>query len=158
MNDLHIDISNLISTAQRRLIAAVPHMIDYADKEELKNNRLPASLKNSQINIYALWKRDKPENKWELMYIGQRSFKSGWTRVEQHLFSTPEGTQSKLKEVRTAIESGAQIGVTAILVEPDSMRLSVEEELINRNSQSKDKLLWNKKARAKLSKVRRSEV
>ena len=102
--------------------------------------------------MYALWRRTEADGKWELMYIGQRSHKSGWSRVEQHLFSTPQGTQSKLREVRTAIQSGAQMGVTAILIEPDSMRLSVEEELINRNSSSDGHLLWNRKGRANVPK------
>lgn len=74
----------------------------------------------------------------------------------QHLFSTPQGKKSKLQEVRAAIESGAQMGVTAILVEPDSMRLSIEEELINRNSLSVGHLPWNRKARAKASKRKSS--
>ena len=153
MSDLHIDISALITTAQKRLLTATPHTIDYVEKEALKKSQLPSSLKSSPINIYALWRRESVDSDWELMYIGQRSFKSGWSRVEQHLFATPQGTQSKLKEVRAAIESGAQIGVTAIRVEPDSMRLSIEEELINRNSQSAQQLLWNKKARAKPTRV-----
>ncbi len=153
MSDLNIDIGALIAAAQEQLLTSAPHAIDYVDKEALKNNQLPSSLKNSPINIYALWKRDEPEADWELMYIGQRSFKSGWSRVEQHLFSTPQGTQSKLKEVSAVIATGAQIGVTAVRVEPDSMRLSIEEELINRNSQSDRQLLWNRKARAKPSKA-----
>ncbi|MBK6567658.1 hypothetical protein [Candidatus Aalborgicola defluviihabitans] len=154
MNNLSIDISALIDAAQERLLASTPCLIDYSDKKTLKNNQLPSSLGGDSINIYALWQRNTSNEKWELMYVGQRSFKSGWGRVRQHLFSTPSGTQSKLQEVRAAIESGAQVGVTAILVQPDSIRLTVEEELINRNSLSETHLLWNKKARAKVSKPR----
>lgn len=157
MDALRIDISALIASAQERLLGSVPCPIDYVDKEALEKNKLPSSLRKTPINVYALWKRIGSEERWELMYIGQRSHKAGWSRVAQHLFSTPLGTQSKLQEVRAAIESGAQIGVTAILVEPDSMRLSVEEELINRNSTSDGHLLWNRKARAKVPKRRRSE-
>ncbi|MDH1013037.1 hypothetical protein N5J43_29280 [Pseudomonas nicosulfuronedens] len=155
MDALRIDISTLIAAAQERLLAAIPCLIDYVDREILENNELPPALGKASINVYALWKRAGADAKWELMYIGQRSHKSGWSRVAQHLFSTPMGTQSKLQEVRAAIRSGDQIGVTAILVEPDSMRLSVEEELIKMNSSSTDHLLWNRKARAKI-KTRRS--
>lgn len=45
---------------------------------------------------------------------------------------------------------------TAILVEPDLMRLAVEEELINLNSKQLGDLPWNKKARAKPSKRERT--
>jgi hypothetical protein len=154
MDALRIDISPLIAAAQDLLLSAVPIPIDYVDQKALENNELPSSLGKSPINIYALWKRTGPDRDWELMYIGQRSHRSGWSRVQQHLFSTPQGTQSKLREVRAAIEAGAQMGVTAILVGPDSMRLSIEEELINRNSTSDGHLLWNRKARAKVPKTR----
>lgn len=157
MDTLRIDISVLISAAQDRLLGSAPCLIDYVDREALEKNVLPPSLGKTPINVYALWRRGGSEDKWELMYIGQRSHESGWSRVAQHLFSTPRGTQSKLQEVRGAIKSGAPIGVTAILVEPDSMRLSVEEELINRNSSSDSHLLWNRKARAKVPKRRRAD-
>lgn len=156
MEPLQIYISALIATAQKRLLKSAPVLIDYTDRTALEKNELPSLLGNSQINVYALWKRANANEEWELMYIGQRNRKSGWSRVAQHLFSTPQGTQSKLQEVRAAVEFGAQIGVTGILVEPDSMRLSVEEELINRNSLSDIHLLWNRKARAKLPKGRKS--
>ncbi len=145
----------MIAKAQVLLLASVPCPIDYADRVTLEKNQLPQSLGKTSINVYALWKRLESKDEWELMYIGQRSHKFGWQRVEQHLFSTPRGTQSKLREVRAAVEAGALIGVTAILVEPDSMRLSVEEELIKGNSSSDGHLLWNRKARAKTPKQRR---
>lgn len=156
MDVLKIDISVLITAAEERLLASEPIPIAFAETTAPVKNELPPTLGKSPVNVYALWKRIRPGAEWELMYIGQRSQKSGWSRVSQHLFSTPKGTQSKLKEVRAAIKSGAQMGVTAILVEPDSMRLTVEEELINRNSSSADRLLWNRKARAKVPKRKSS--
>lgn len=158
MDTLRIDIADLIANAQERLLESVPVPIDYMDRRTPEKNELPPSLGESPINVYALWRRSGPDRDWELMYIGQRSQKSGWARVKQHLFSTPQGTQSKLQEVRAAIESGAQMGVTAILVEPDSMRLSVEEELINRNSSSDGQLLWNQKGRTKVPKRRGGDI
>ena len=121
MDALRIDISALISAAQEQLLGSAPCPIDHADRKALEKNELPPSLGKTSINVYALWRRSGSEDKWELMYIGQRSHKLGWSRVAQHLLSTPQGTQSKLQEVRDAINSGAQIGVTAILLEPDSM-------------------------------------
>lgn len=153
MDVLRIDIGALIADAQESLLSATPSPIDYVDMEALEKNKLPPALGKSRINLYALWKRTGDQAEWELMYIGQRSHKFGWSRVAQHLFSTPQGTQSKLKEVHAAIRAGDKIGVTAILVEPDSMRLSVEEELINRNSSSIDLLRWNRKARSRVKKV-----
>ena len=126
-------------------------MITYQNGVALESNKLPESLGGTPINVYALWVRADTRSTWRLMYIGQRSTKNGWGRVKQHLFSTPKGTQSKLAQVRAVIESGAEVGVTAIHVEPDSMRLAVEEELINLNSKSQYDLPWNQKARSRAS-------
>lgn len=147
-----IDISDLVKKCQSTLIDSIPHPIAYQDKVKLKNNTLPPSLGKTPLNIYALWVRREEEPQWKLMYIGQRSAKQGWHRVKQHLFSTPKGTQSKLHQVRMMVESGAEMGVTSLLVEPDSMRLSIEEELINLNSKLPTDLPWNDKARAKSGK------
>ena len=156
MLPLQVDISSMIAAAQDRLVKSEPYVIEYADKLALKNNKLPPSLAVNPINIYALWKREQGKT-WELMYIGQRSFESGWPRVREHLFHKHPKTQSKLAKVRIALESGAEIGVTGILVQPDSMRLAIEEELICRNSQSAQHLVWNLKARAKIAKVGKAE-
>ena len=149
---LHIDISVLVAAAQKKLIESVPLPIKYMDMTCLENNKLPPAIKISPINIYALWMRAKSSENWELMYIGQRSYEFGWSRVEQHLFSTPQGTQSKLQKVRNAIKAGAEMGVTGILIKPNSLRLSVEDELIKLNSLSNNHLIWNRKGRAKVSK------
>ncbi len=150
MSALQIEINSLVAACQTALLSGTPHTISYTDKLALQNNQLPSTIDRSPINVYALWTRRDPSEDWTVMYIGQRSFRSGWARVCQHLFSTPQGTQSKLNEVRRVIASGAEIAVTAIRVEPDSMRLAVEEELISRNSLSPDHLIWNQKARAKV--------
>jgi hypothetical protein len=144
---LNIDISGLIADSEAALLDSTPVAIPYRDKVALKNNKLPASLVVSPINVYALWVRRSPDEGWEPMYIGQRSSKSGWGRVRQHLFSTPRGTQSKLAMVRAAINAGFELGVTSILLEPDSIRLAVEAELIFGNTASSTDLPWNGKGR-----------
>ena len=149
MPALEIDISALLDAAHTELVFSDPHPIAYSDAVDLASNRLPSTLKTGRINVYALWVRAKGRSDWQLMYIGQRSARSGWSRVAQHLFATPKGTQSKLDSVREALNRGDCIGVTAILVTPDSMRLAVEEELIARNAAVLGGLPWNIKGKAK---------
>lgn len=151
-----IDITDLLKKCQVALIDSTPEAIPYQDKVLLENNQLPPSLGSAPLNIYALWARTTEASKWTLMYIGQRSTKNGWNRVKQHLFSTPKGTQSKLAQVRAVVEAGAEIGVTSLLVEPDSIRLAIEEELIGLNSKSPADLPWNDKGRAKSGKRART--
>lgn len=121
----------------------------YDDLIDLRNNQLPDSLQTSAINIYAIWTRQDNSADWRVQYIGQRSSRYGWRRVQQHLFHTPAGTQSKLGLVRDAIASGLQIGITGILVEPDFLRLSLEDELIRQETRQKGALPWNRKSRSK---------
>lgn len=86
MEVLRIDIESLISDAQKLLLAAIPCPVTYVDRVALEKNKLPPTLGTTPINLYALWKRAGDQAEWELMYIGQRSYKSGWSRVAQHLF------------------------------------------------------------------------
>ena len=81
MNPLHTDLTALLNEAQAKLIGSEPTPINYDDTTALENNKLPSTLTVNQINIYALWSRKTPNESWKVMYVGQRSFKSGWARV-----------------------------------------------------------------------------
>jgi hypothetical protein len=148
LTTLTIDLSPLIEQCQVQLLAATPIEIAYADRDNLANNELPELIDRDPINIYAIWILQSGKA-WKPMYIGQRQLSSGWSRVRQHLFSTPSGTQSKLEKVREVLSRGYSIGVTKIAVRPDSMRLAIEEELIFRNTPLNTDLPWNEKARQK---------
>lgn len=147
MNSLGIDIDALVQLSQTALLESAPVPISYIDKLKLKNNSLPEILGKNLINIYALWMRTSSVDNWVPMYIGQRTRNDGWSRVKQHLFHTPSGTWSKIKEVTKFIEAGYDIGVTFINVTPDSMRLTLEDELIFHNTSSSTALPWNDKSR-----------
>ena len=147
MKILEIDILCLVQLSQTALLEIAPVPISYVDKLKLKNNFLPEILGKNLINIYALWMRKSFVDKWVPMYIGQRTCNEGWSRVKQHLFHTPSGTWSKIKEVTKFIEAGYDIGVTFINVTPDSMRLTLEDELIFHNTSSSNALPWNDKSR-----------
>ena len=142
MEILSLDLTDLIEQCRAALLDSDPHVIAYADMTELRNNFLPTDLISLPINIYALWTRAQDAN-WTLKYIGQRSRKNGWRRVSEHLFWKHPKTQSKLDHVLQALLAGEELGVTAILVEPDSLRLAIEAELINLSSRAEAGLPWN---------------
>lgn len=94
-----------------------------------KENRLKAIG-----NIYFLYSNG------EMKYIGQRQAKGIKTRLDQHLFgksfsvnknNVQNGTISKWHKVNVEIESGNMITFKTILIEPDSLRTTIELELIN---------------------------
>jgi hypothetical protein len=131
---------------------SAPTQVRYVDMENPRNNSLPADLLLNPINIYALWTKRCDHDAWELRYIGQRSVRTGWRRVSEHLFWKHHRTQSKLDEVLNEVRGGSIIGVTGIRVEPDSLRLAIEEELIGWCSlQETFGSLWNKKGRRKVA-------
>jgi hypothetical protein len=148
MTDLQADLSDLLHRCRVSLLSAEPTVVSYSDLNDLRENRLPDSLGASLINLYAIWSREVG-SAWVLQYIGQRSSKFGWSRVRQHLFHTPGGTQSKISLVREALASGQEIGVTGILVEPDFLRLSLEDELIRQVTRQSGALPWNRRSRFK---------
>jgi len=81
------------------------------------------------------------------MYVGQRSKGNVIERIKQHLFKTPNGTQSKFEKVKKLVASNHHIGISSILITPDPLRLSVEDQLIYTNTNNDSDLPWNNKSR-----------
>ncbi len=107
---------------------------------KLDNARLLGSL-NGCGNVYAIFVRPKtPGAEWAKVYVGQRKSSHLRERMTQHLIKKSDQTGSMLKFVKTAISSGSEIGVSFIKVEPESLRLFVEETII---SAYKNELPWN---------------
>ncbi len=147
MSRLHLNLTDFIERCRVALLDTSPTAVDHADLIDLRKNQLPDTLRKNSINIYALWTRKKSTSEWTLKYIGQRTTTACWRRVSEHLFHVYHGTESKLERVREALRNGHEIGVTAILVEPDSLRLTVEDELIRLSSRDAGSLPWNRKSR-----------
>jgi hypothetical protein len=78
-------------------------------------------------------------DKWELVYVGERKSEGKRDRITQHLIDKDERTGSKLNEVKNTVRSGGHIGVSFLLVKPESLRLYVEEYIIGNTK----KLIWN---------------
>ena len=142
----------LVAEANTALLGRVPAKITYTNTTDLSANAPENDAVIKQeigegANIYAVWTRDKSSNPWRVMYIGQRTQQFVVERIKQHLFKTPNGTQSKIEQVTQLVQSGKEIGLSAVLVAPDPIRLSVEDQLIFRNTNSETDLLWNNKSR-----------
>ena len=74
-----------------------------------------------------------------LKYIGQRQAKGLRTRLDQHLFgksysvdenNVQNGTGSKWNMVNIELEKGNEITFKTLLIEPDTLRTTIELELI----------------------------
>lgn len=75
-----------------------------------------------------------------LKYIGQRQAKGIRTRLDQHLYgksysvdqnNKQNGTISKWDKVKYELNIGKEINFKTILIEPDSLRTTIELELIS---------------------------
>ncbi|WP_148040501.1 hypothetical protein [Marichromatium sp. AB32] len=150
---LSIDLFySLVEIANNKLLSRTPTIITY-DKttkiiENTSNNEKAIRQEvGDGANIYALWSRDNDSDSWRTMYIGQRTQRFVIERIKQHLFNTPNGTQSKLEKVRLLAQEGKQIGITTVLINPDPLRLSVEDQLIYSNTSTNTDLPWNNKSR-----------
>jgi hypothetical protein len=78
--------------------------------------------------IYAI--HEEIESKWHLTYIGQTQAKTSRQRIRNHLFKKHEETGSKLAKVTECIKKAHKIGISIVEMEPDYMRLPIEEILI----------------------------
>ena len=148
MSVLALDISAFVERCRAALLNGEPTPVEHKDKESLRNNRLPKLLTQRSINIYAIWSRAGGATSWSLRYIGQRERQSGWQRVREHLFHKADKTESKLHRVKAALSRGEEFAVSAILVEPDCLRLTVECELIRIVTRDGGELPWNRKSRS----------
>ena len=107
---------------------------------KLLNEKFLRTLRH-RANLYALSVRPLGEGKnWSPVYVGER--KSAWLRdrITQHLIAKDRRTGSMLEAVKTAVAAGQEIGVSFIRVEPESLRLFVEEIIIVKH---KNELSWN---------------
>ena len=111
-------------------------------KLALKNYENAPMYKRSQENrlkavgnIYFLF------SDYELKYIGQRQLKGIKTRLDQHLYgksysvdknNVQNGTISKWDKVKHEIDHGKEISFKVIHVKPDTLRTTIELELIEK--------------------------
>lgn len=53
------------------------------------------------------------------------------SRITAHMIKKDDGTGAQLEEVMAAVRSGRSLAVSFLLVEPDSLRLVVEDCILN---------------------------
>ena len=81
-------------------------------------------LEKIEGNIYAIYVDGK------IKYIGERQSGKIAYRLNQHFFSCPPGTSSKLSKVTEAFDQNKKVAYKTLLVVPDYERYSVETYLI----------------------------
>ncbi|MBD7913484.1 hypothetical protein [Clostridium cibarium] len=109
----------------------------------LKDNKRILDYVQNRDGIYAIHIKRKKTDEWLLRYIGQKG-KNSKDRLKSHLVTKHDKTGSKLEKVQESVVNGWKIGVSFIEINPGSMRLSVEELLIEKNS---IQLEWNKRSK-----------
>lgn len=110
------------------------HVLKEMEKSPFLNRTNEDRLK-AKGNIYFIYSNG------ELKYIGQRQAKNIKTRLDQHLFgksysvdenNVQNGTVSKWHMVKNELENDKIITFKAVTVEPDTLRTTIELELISR--------------------------
>jgi hypothetical protein len=133
-----------------------PHEFDYNhisprlwkrnQKQIKKINEDIFNLLGDGINLYALHTKSQRGKKWNIVYIGHSRSKYIKTRITNHLICKDDRTGSVLDHAKEYVDAGGRIGISFFGVEPESLRLSIEAELIDKN---KKKLIWNKHGNGK---------
>lgn len=144
------ELSDFATSCETALLYGDKHQILYparvnienwpTDQIKSLNETLLAQLRNAG-NVYALFEADAPTNSpWTLKYVGERKSDGLRQRLTEHLIKKNEKTGSKLAEIQATVASGKRIAVSFIKVEPEALRLYVEETLI---AKYKTMLPWN---------------
>lgn len=134
--------TELFKTVQHQFTFPVGCTLQNWPVEDIKrsNQELLKSLRHSG-NVYALFVRAPTEGAhWVAVYVGERKSIGLRERITQHLIDKNERTGSMLEAVKTAVASGSSIGLSFIKVQPESLRLYVEETIIAKH---KSTLPWN---------------
>ena len=143
-------LAEFAESCAQTLFAEVPHefifpngcSLQHWPVEEIKtqNEAFLKSLRH-RANVYALFVRSPVNNeKWRAVYVGERKSAGLRDRMTQHLIAKDHRTGSMLEAVKTAVAAQQKIGVSFIKVQPESLRLFVEETIIAKH---KDELPWN---------------
>lgn len=94
-------------------------------------------------NVYCIFitgAGDKPN--WQPVYVGERKSIGLRDRIIQHLIDKNHRTGSMLEKVKTAVSAGQRVGLSFVKVDPESLRLYVEETIIS-GCKKEGKLPWN---------------
>lgn len=156
----YLDLHDFASKCQRKLIVDEPFEFLYPEElinnfnddiwkkntlniKELNNDCLSCLRNNA--NLYTIYTRNFISDKWLPVYVGESKSEGMRERITQHLIYKHSETGSKLNNVKKIVRNGGKIGLSLLKVEPESLRLYVEEYIINNSGQ--DKLVWNKHGR-----------
>ena len=108
------------------------------DRLDVANKEILDAI-SGVANLYAIFAAPNGSNLFSLKYIGKTRGKLARQRIRNHLIKKDKKTGAKLKHVKDHIQSGGQIKISWLKIEPESLRNYLEEELIARHAEAE----WN---------------
>lgn len=106
-----------------------------------KKGVLPQQISNKS-GLYAIWVNG------DYKYIGHS--KNIRSRLRSHICNKGRFTGAKLKNVTQAVQNGGRISVSFVEILPESLRLMIEDELIDRiSNRIPGSLPWNTTSKSK---------
>jgi predicted small secreted protein len=151
LNELNTFLQNCETTLfdeKNRVVINYPSKyIQSWDEEKIRieNEEWLKKLRHN-VSVYAIFTASSESEDYTIKYIGQSKSSEARGRLSNHLIKKDTKTGAKLELVREHIRNGGKIKVSYILIEPESLRHYVEEELIKKYS---TKLDWNKNTKSK---------
>ncbi|WP_279486570.1 GIY-YIG nuclease family protein [Aeromonas veronii] len=133
----------LLSEANRKEVKYPQDKITPWNSEGLiQENEDLLSSATGNASVYAIYTADHNSDSYSLRYIGKTRKSLARTRLKNHLIKKHEKTGAKLSKVIDHVQSGGKIKISWVSVSPESLRNYIEEELIEKHSESN----WNKHA------------
>lgn len=104
------------------------------------NNKVFLETISKKSIVYCLWSGENITS-FEPKYIGHSEGKTTRQRLRNHLTKKNERTGAQLLNIIDELKLDKLIAVSYVVIEPSYMRKSLEEWLIDQDS---DTLLWNR--------------
>ncbi len=108
------------------------------------NERILGSLRR-KANLYTIYKRRYSNQPWTPVYVGHSKSEEMRNRITAHMIKKGNGTGAQLEQVMSAVGGGNLLAVSFLLVQPESLRLVVEECILDDGSEGE--FPWNKYGR-----------
>jgi hypothetical protein len=108
------------------------------------NEPILGSLRQ-KANLYTIYKRCHLSQPWTPVYVGHSKSKEMRGRITAHMIKKDDGTGAQLDQVMSAVGGGNLLAVSFLLVQPESLRLVVEECILGGSSEGE--FPWNKYGR-----------
>lgn len=155
-------LQRFFADVEKELLNADNHLpINYPSKARSKWDEDAIASANEEIleevscaaNVYAIFTAPKNSEHFRLRYIGKTTRELARQRIRNHLIKKSDRTGAQLVKLKAHVQSGGNVKISWVQIEPETLRGYVEEELILRHEEAD----WNRENSPRSIQIRKKK-